>query len=102
MANFTFKCDFSDVAKAFDDFNRKVREEVEKTGKEAVNYAIENGSYHDVTGHLRASNRYEVKQNNSLVLVNDADYASDIEARGDDVLSGAYLFAEQQLKSKCR
>ena len=49
------KFDFKDVRPAFSKFNRQVRKKVEEIGQEAVEYAVENGDYHDVTGKTRAS-----------------------------------------------
>lgn len=66
-------------------------------GREAVRYAEENGNYRDVTGRLRASNDYEVSDK-GLKIVNTAPYAEDKEAEGFDVVSGAALFAERELK----
>lgn len=92
--------DFSDVDNAFDDFDNEIHHEMEEAGKAAVAYAAENGDYTDKTGNLRASNNYEVERD-GLVLRNEADYASYVEAKGFDVLSGAVLEAERILRSKC-
>lgn len=91
------KVDFSDV----DDFFRKGVEEVERemhrVGRKAVSYAKATGDYEDHTGHLRASNTYEVNAN-GLTVGNTAEYASFVESKGFTVVSAAALFAEQQLK----
>lgn len=83
------------------DIVAKIKQEVEakmrEVGEEAVNYAVENGTYKDVTGRLRSSNRYRISDR-GLELYNTAPYAQDVEARGEDVLSGAALFAESKLK----
>ena len=92
--------DFSDVDNAFGDFEKEIRQEMEEAGKAAVAYAVENGDYTDKTGKLRASNSYEVEPD-GLILKNDAEYASYVEAKGFDVLSGAALEAERILRSKC-
>lgn len=92
------KFDFSDVRPALSRFNRQVRKKVEEVGQEAVEYAIENGDYHDVTGKTRASNHYEVDEHNHLTLYNDSGYADELEANGKDVISGAAIFAEQKLR----
>lgn len=94
------RTDFSDMDNAFDDFDKEIRHEMDKAGKAAVAYAVENGNYKDKTGRLRASNSYEVEPD-GLVLRNDAEYASYVEAKGFDVLSGAALEAERILRSKC-
>lgn len=92
------KCDFRDVRKAFDRFDRDVRQAVAQVGEEAVEYAIENGTYRNRTGKCRASNHYAVTPNNSLRIYNDCGYANEVEANGKDVISGAALFAEKRLK----
>lgn len=94
MCNFNFR----DVNRAFNRFNRQVRNKVEQVGQAAVDYAVEHGDYHDVTGKCRASNHYEVDANNNLHLSNDCGYADELEANGKDVIGNAALFAEQQLK----
>ncbi len=94
ICNFNFK----DVPSAFNKFNRQVRKKVEEVGQAAVDYAVENGDYHDRTGKARASNHYEVDAHNNLKLYNDCGYADELEANGKDVIGGAALFAEQQLK----
>lgn len=82
--------DFSDIGSFFSEANRELEEFESRCGEQAVRYAVENGEYQDVTGNLRRSNRYEV-QTDGVALVNDAEYASHVEARGRDVLSGASL-----------
>lgn len=89
---------FNDVNKAFNKFKRDVRNAVEGVGVEAVNYAVENGTYRNVSGKCRRSNHYDVKPNGSLELYNDCGYADKLESEGKDVISGAALFAEQRLK----
>jgi hypothetical protein len=91
--------DFSDV----DDFFQEGEWEVEKVmadvGAEAVKYAEDNGNYKDHTLTLRTSNEYDV-QRDGLELTNTADYASFVESRGYDVLSGAALYAEKRLREE--
>ena len=91
--------DFSDV----DDFLNKGEWEVEKkmidVGAEAVKYAEEHGDYKDHTLTLRASNDYDVDES-GLTLKNEAEYASFVESKGYDVLSGAALYAEKRLKEE--
>jgi hypothetical protein len=95
----------------FDDFLTEVDDEIEQLrienaslfqaeGQEAVDYAIANGAYKNRTGKLRASNRSGVieDENITLELENTADYASFVEAKGFDVLTGALLNAEDRLK----
>lgn len=98
MPKSTCKFDFSDVRPAFARFNRQVRKQVEQVGQDAVEYAIEHGDYHDVTGETRASNRYKVDENNNLTIYNECDHAAELEANGKDVIGNAALYAEQRLK----
>ncbi len=81
------------------DFESQMRELFDEVGQEAVDYAKQHGNYQNRTGHLRSSNKYKV-ESDGLTIYNDAEYASDVEARGYDVISGAALYAEQSLKRK--
>ena len=47
------KFDFSDVDSFFDQGYAEVKAVEEKVGKEAVDYAVEHGSYRKRTGSLR-------------------------------------------------
>ncbi|WP_276879413.1 hypothetical protein [Bacteroides heparinolyticus] len=89
--------DFSDV----DDFFNEGEWEVEKAmidvGDAAVKDAEESGTYQDHTLTLRTSNQFDVDKD-GLTLENTADYASYVEAKGFDVLSGSALRAEKKLK----
>lgn len=91
--------DFSDI----DDFFSKGEWDVQKkmidVGKDAVEYAEDNGNYQDHTLTLRTSNDYDVEKD-KLILKNTAEYASNVESKGYDVLSGAALFAERRLKEE--
>ena len=97
--------DFSDVDSFFDKGESEVKEVEEKVGKEAVEHAVQHGSYQDRTGTLRKSNKYLVSDE-GLELKNDAaspkgyNYASNVESKGYEVLSGAALFAEKRLKEE--
>lgn len=93
--------DFSDVDDAFDQFDQELKDTMTEVGEEAVQYAKDNGDYQDQTGTLRRSNEYEV-QEDGLLLKNEAEYASYVEAKGYEVLSGAALEAERLLKERCR
>lgn len=93
--------DFSDVDDAFDQFNQELKDTMTEVGEEAVQYAKDNGDYQDQTGTLRRSNEYEVDET-GLTLKNEAEYASYVEAKGYEVLSGAALEAERLLKERCR
>ena len=89
--------DFSDVDEFFDDGEWEVEKAMIDVGDEAVKDAEENGNYQDHTLTLRTSNGYDVDKD-GLTLENTADYASYVEAKGFEVLSGAALRAEKKLK----
>ena len=97
--------DFSDVASFFEQGENEIKKVEEKVGKEAVEYAVQHGSYQNRTGTLRKSNKYSVSDE-GLELKNDAkspegyNYASNVESKGYEVLSGAALFAEKRLKEE--
>lgn len=93
------KFDDSDVEAFFREAEQEIVSKLKEIGEEAVQYAVDNGDYHNVTGNLRRSNKYEADRE-GLELYNEADYASDVEQRGYDVLSGAVLFAEKRLKEE--
>lgn len=95
------KFDFSDVDSFFDKGYAEVKAVEEKVGKEAVNYAIEHGSYQNRTGTLRKSNKYSV-EDDGLELKNEAEYASFVESKGYEVLTDAALFAERRLKEEIK
>lgn len=95
------KFDFSDVDRFFQQGYSEVKAVEEKVGKEAVNYAIEHGSYQNRTGTLRKSNKYSV-EDDGLELKNEAEYASFVESKGYEVLTGAALFAERRLKEEIK
>ena len=89
--------DFSDVDKFFDDGEREVESAMANVGEEAVEDAKENHTYKNRTKNLESSNEYETDKD-GLTLSNTADYASYVEAKGFDVLSGSALRAEKKLK----
>lgn len=89
--------DFSDVDKFFDDGEWEVEKTMIDVGDEAVKDAKANHTYQNRTGNLEASNDYDVDKD-GLTLENSADYASYVEAKGFDVLSGSALRAEKKLK----
>lgn len=76
---------------------REVMEKMAEVGEQYVADAVNEGNYHNVTGHLRASNYYEV-HTDGLELGNKADYASNVEARGLEVSSTFALRAEAKLR----
>lgn len=89
-----------DLSEAFDacvkELKAGVKSEFERIGAEAVNIAKQSVAYHDVTGNLRKSNRYEASEER-LVIRNTADYASHVEARTGDVIANAVLYARNEL-----
>ena len=89
--------DFSDVDKFFDDGEWEVEKTMIDVGDEAVKDAKANHTYQNRTGNLEASNGYDVDKD-GMTLENTADYASYVEAKGFDVLSGPALRAEKKLK----
>ena len=91
--------DFSDVDKFLKDGEWEVQKKMIDVGKEAVDYAEEHGNYQDHTLTLRTSNKYDVDET-GLTLTNEAEYASYVESKGYDVLSGAALYAEKKLKEE--
>lgn len=95
--------DFSDVKDFFDEGEWEVEKKMIDVGDEAVKYAEEHGNYQDHTLTLRTSNKYDV-DDTGLTLYNDAtapngfQYASAVESKGFEVLSGAAIYAERRLK----
>ena len=89
--------DFSDVDEFFDDIEREVQDGMIEVGESAIQDAKENHTYQNRTGNLEKSNTYDVDKD-GLTLENTADYASYVEAKGFEVLSGSALRAEKKLK----
>lgn len=89
--------DFSDVDDFFDEGEWEVEKAMIDVGDAAVKDAEENGTYQDHTLTLRTSNKYDVDKD-GLTLENTAPYASYVEAKGFEVLSGSALRAEKKLK----
>lgn len=99
MLKYTCDFDFGDVDAAFQDCRAGVIDALCRVGEEAVDDAVENGDYRDVTGNLRRSNKYAVDEENlALTVYNDAPYAADVEARGHNVLKGTQLRTEAKLQ----
>lgn len=74
----------------------EVKARMTAAGEAAVEYNKEYGDYRNRTGHLRASNYYEVNED-GLIVGNGAEYAGNVEARGYMVCSGGALLAERIL-----
>ena len=85
-----------EIDSILDQIEDEVRRAMEEAGKAAVAYNIANGDYKDRTGHLRASNYYEVTEE-GLEIGNSADYAEFVESKGYMVCSGGALLAEKLL-----
>ena len=92
-------CEYTDLDAFIKEMEDEIDRVVDSVGQESVEYAVEHGSYQNRTYKLRSSNKYKVEPD-GLLLQNDADYASDVEQKGYDVLSGAALFAEKRLKEE--
>ena len=95
------KFDFSDMDSFLEQGCEEVKAIEEKVGKEAVDYAVKNGNYQNRTGTLRKSNKYSV-QDDGLELRNEAEYASFVESKGYEVLTGAAIYAEKRLKEEIK
>ena len=89
--------DFSDVDEFFDDLENEVVSGMCYVGEAAVNDAKANHTYQNRTGNLEASTSFDVDKD-ALTLEAGMDYASYVEAKGYDVISGAALRAEKKLK----
>lgn len=89
--------DFSDVDKFFDDVEWEVQKGMIDVGDAAVKDAKANHTYRNRTGNLEKSNTYDVDKD-GLTLENTAPYASYVESKGFEVLSGSALRAEKKLK----
>lgn len=89
--------DFSDVDRFLDNEEWEVQKGMINVGDAAVKDAEESGTYQDHTLTLRTSNKYDVDKD-GLTLENTAPYASYVEAKGFEVLSGSALRAEGKLK----
>ena len=93
------KVELSGLDDFLSELEKEILDTMREVGEEAVEYAKENGTYHDVTGNLRRSNDYKVSES-GLTIYNTASYAESVEQRGYDVISGAALFAEKRLKEE--
>lgn len=86
----------AEIDARFATFRKEVAAEFDRVGQEAVEIAKASTAYHDVTGHLRASNEYEAHET-ELIIRNTADYASQVEARCGNVTADAVLYAKNAL-----
>lgn len=74
----------------------EAEERIREIGQSAVEVAVQNGTYHDVTGNLRRSNGFEYS-NGTARLYNSAPYAGEVSARGHDVLDSATAYLQEEL-----
>ncbi len=91
--------DLSDVESFLNNEMTNVKEKQTEIGEKAVLFAKKNGNYRDRTGNLRHSNESEVLED-GLGIFNSADYASQVESRGYEVISSAALYAENECKKE--
>lgn len=91
--------DFSDVKRFLSNEEWEVQKKMIDVGDEAVKNAEEIGNYQDHTLTLRTSNEFDVDET-GLTLRNTAEYASFVESKGFEVLSGSALLAEKRLKEE--
>jgi hypothetical protein len=91
--------DFSDVKGFLSKEEWEVQKKMIDVGDEAVKNAEEIGNYQDHTLTLRTSNEFDVDET-GLTLRNTAEYASFVESKGFEVLSGSALLAEKRLKEE--
>ena len=89
--------DFSDVEQFFDNLEWEVQKGMIDVGDAAVKDAKANHTYRNRTGNLEKSNTFDVDKD-GLTLENTAPYASYVESKGFEVLSGSALRAEKKLK----
>lgn len=95
------KLDLRDVLQELDGAPAKVGKVLHTIGEDAVGYAKERGDYQDRTGRLRKGNEF-LSDERHLIVENDVEYASHVEHRGYDVLSGAedYVRNKYDLKEQ--
>lgn len=91
--------DMTDVEAFLREGTAEVRALMERVGREAVDYARVHGNYRDHTGTLRRSTEYDTTPYR-LTIRNTAPYASYVEAKGYDVISGATLYALNRLREE--
>ena len=84
-----------EIEKFFSDARREVKEYLEDLGQRAEEANIREGDYQNRTGNLRRSNYHEADED-GLTLGNSADYASEVESKGYNVIdSGVKLIMEE-------
>lgn len=79
----------------FTEAKREVKEYLEDLGQRAEEANIREGDYQNRTGNLRRSNYHEADED-GLTLGNRANYASEVESKGYNVIdSGVKLIMEE-------
>lgn len=97
--------DFSDVNSFLEEEMWRVQKKMIDIGDEGIEYAEEYGNYQDHTLTLRTSNDFDI-DDEGILLKNEAkspegyNYASDVESKGYEVLSGAALYVEKRAKEE--
>ena len=77
------------------DGKREVKEYFNQLGQRAVDANVAEGDYQNRSGNLRRSNYHEETED-ELVIGNSAEYASNVESKGYNVIdSGVKLIMEE-------
>lgn len=85
----------ADIERFFTEGKQEVKAYFEDLGQRAVDLNIADGDYNNITYNLRRSNYFEASED-ELVVGNKADYASNVESRGRNVIdSGVKLIMEE-------
>ena len=85
----------NEIERFFEQGRKEVKEYLSQLGQRAVDANVREGDYKNHTFNLRRSNYYEADED-GLTLGNSADYASNVESRGYNVIdSGVKLIMEE-------
>lgn len=104
----------------FEEFRKEILDKLKGIADEAVSEAVDEDTYQDRTGHLRASNGYalfddgivemdaidsefyekEDTEGTGVMIGNSAFYASFVESKGFNVITNQILSAEEKIKGK--
>lgn len=85
----------NDIERFFAEGRREVKDYFDRLGQKAVEANIADGDYQNRTGNLRRRNYYKASED-ELELGNSADYASNVESRGFNVIdSGVKIIMEE-------
>lgn len=77
---------------------REVDEFLDRIGNAAVELDKANGNYKNHTYNLRRSNYHKV-HDHTLTLGNKAKYASDVSARGYDVIDSGIQYIKKEIEN---